>query len=114
MDNYQREIEQLLMTTAEQNASDLHIAPGRYPTLRVDGNLVQLASLPLITPERSQGLCFALMTREQQELFLKEKEIDFSFGFKDRARFRANVYLQRGYVTGAFRLISYQIRILEE
>ena len=102
------------MLAAEQGASDLHIAPGRYPTLRVDGELVQLTQRAIITPESSAGLCLALMDDEKQERFKKNKEIDFAFGFKDKVRFRTNIYLQRGYISGALRLISHKIRTLEE
>lgn len=114
MENYQREIEDLLLLAAEQGASDLHIAPGRYPTLRVDGELVQLTQRAIITPESSAGLCLALMDEEKQERFKKNKEIDFAFGFKDKVRFRTNVYVQRGYFSAALRLISHKIRTLEE
>lgn len=114
MENYQREIEDLLLLAAEQGASDLHIAPGRYPTLRVDGELVQLTQRAMITPESSAGLCLALMDDEKRERFNKNKEIDFAFGFKDRVRFRTNVYIQRGYISAALRLISHKIRTLEE
>ena len=114
MENYQREIEDLLLLAAEQGASDLHIAPGRYPTLRIDGELIQLTQRAMITPESSAGLCLALMDEEKQERFKKNKEIDFAFGFKDKVRFRTNVYVQRGYFSAALRLISHKIRTLEE
>ena len=114
MENYQREVEELLMVAAEQGASDLHIAPGRHPTLRIDGELIQLSQKPIITPESSEGLCLALMDGEKKERFKKYKEIDFAFGFKDKVRFRTNIYVQKGYVSGALRLISYKIRTLEE
>src|SRR3989344_5550843 len=51
----------LLAIAAEQGASDLHIAPGRHPTLRIDGELIQLVQRPMVTPESSSGLCLALM-----------------------------------------------------
>ncbi len=114
MDNYQREIEELMLLAAEQGASDLHIAPGRPPILRLDGELVQLTQKQVITPERSEGLCLALLDEEKKERFRKFKEIDFAFGFKDKIRFRTNVYLQRGYVAAALRLISFKIRTLAE
>ncbi|MEK9174615.1 MAG: ATPase, T2SS/T4P/T4SS family, partial [Patescibacteria group bacterium] len=114
MDNYQREIEELLLLAAEQGASDLHIAPGRPPILRIDGELVQLTQKQVITPERSEGLCLALMNAEKKERFKKYKEVDFAFGFKDKLRFRTNVYIQKGYVSAALRLISFKIKTLEE
>lgn len=114
MENYRREIEELLTVAAEQGASDLHIAPGRHPTLRIDGELVQLTQRPLVTPEISEGLCMALMDEEKKAWFKKDKEIDFAFGFKELVRFRTNVYIQKGYVSAALRLISYKIRTIEE
>ncbi len=103
-----------MAVAAEQGASDLHIAPGRHPTLRIDGELIQLVQRPLVTPESSYGLCMALMDAEKQARFQKEKEIDFAFGFKDKVRFRTNIYIQKGYVSAALRLISYNIRTLQE
>lgn len=114
MENHQRGIEELLTLAAEQGASDLHISPGRHPTLRIDGELVQLTQKPLITPEVSEGLCFALMDSEKIARFREQKEIDFAFGFKERVRFRTNIYIQKGYVSAALRLISYKIRTLDE
>lgn len=114
MDNYQREIEELLLLAAEQRASDLHIAPGRHPTLRIDGELVQITQKPMVTPEISEGLCLALMNKEQKEFFGREKEIDFAFGFKDKMRFRTNVYIQKGYLSAALRLIPNEIKTIEE
>lgn len=114
MENYQREIDELLLLAAEQGASDLHIAPGRHPTLRIDGELVQLTQRPMITPEISEGLCMALMNKDQKEFFKKEKELDFAFGFKDKMRFRTNVYEQKGYISASLRLVSHKIRTLEE
>ena len=114
MENYQREIEELLLLAAEQGASDLHIAPGRRPTLRIDGELVQLAQRPMITPEISEGLCLSLMNKDQKEFFEKEKEIDFAFGFKNKMRFRTNVYIQKGFISASLRLVSHEIRTLEE
>lgn len=99
---------------AEQGASDLHIAPARHPTLRIDGELIQLTQRPIITPETAEGLCLALMDAEKKKKFNKEKELDFAFGFKDKVRFRTNIYTQKGYYSAALRLISYKIRTLEE
>lgn len=114
MDNYQREIDELMLLAAEQGASDLHIAPGRPPVLRIDGELIQLSQKQVITPERSEGLCFALMDEEKKIRFLKFKEIDFAFSFKDKIRFRTNVYIQKGYVSAALRLIPHRIKTIDE
>lgn len=114
MENYQRSIEELMLLASEQKASDLHISTGRYPTLRIDGELVQITNEPMVTPEVAEGLCMALMNKEQKEFFLREKEIDFAFSFKDKIRFRTNIYIQKGHYAAALRLIPNKIRTLEE
>ncbi len=113
MDEIQQKLSDLLLTTARQNASDLHISVGRKPTLRIDGVLIPLQKEPAITPEVAEGLIMALLTPEQKELFLQNKEFDFSFAFEDKARFRVNVYNQRGFKAAALRLIPAEVRNIE-
>jgi len=112
--NYPEKLNELLLVTARQAASDLHIAVGRKPTLRVDSVLVPLEKEPILTKEDAEGLVGALLTPEQKEKFSKLKQLDFSFNYEDKARFRVNVYLQRGFMAAALRLIPAQIRTLEE
>ena len=112
--DYKQKLNDLLLATARQNASDLHLAAGRHPTLRLDGVLVPLQKEPLITSEISEGLVFSMLTPEQKETFLVEKEIDFSYSFEDKARFRVNIFHQRGYLAAALRLIPGQIKTVEE
>lgn len=112
--DYAKKLDELLLTTARQNASDLHLAVGRYPTLRIDGALVPLTKELVLNPESVDGLVLALLTPEQKEKFLKEKEIDFTYAFEDKARFRANVYYQRGFTAAALRFIPAQIKTIEE
>jgi twitching motility protein PilT len=114
MSDYKSKLQELLLLCARQNASDLHIAVGRYPTLRIDGALVPLASERILTPQDSQGLVMELLTPEQQQALSAEKEIDFSYSFEDKARFRVNVYFQRGFYAAALRLIPAQVRGLED
>ena len=90
--DYQQKLNDLLLLTARQNASDLHIAVGRRPTLRIDGALIPLQKEPILTPEITDGLVLALLTPEQQEEFRKNREIDFSYSLEDKARFRVNVF----------------------
>lgn len=104
----------LLTTTAKQNASDLHIGVGRRPTIRVDGVLVPLQKEPMVTPELAEALVMELMTPEQRASFPKEKQLDFAYNFEDKARFRVNVYSQRGYFAASLRLIPNRIRSIEE
>jgi len=112
--DYKQKLNELLLTTARQNASDLHLAVGRYPILRIDGVLIPLQKESLLTPEMTENLIFNLLAPEQKEKFLKEKEIDLSYSFEDKARFRINVFYQRGYMAAALRLIPAQIKTLEE
>ncbi len=112
--DYKQKLNDLLLTTARQNASDLHLAVGRHPTLRIDGILIPLQKEGILTPEIGENLVLNLLTPEQKDKFLKEKEIDFSYSFEDKARFRVNVFYQRGYLAAALRLIPAQIKSIEE
>ncbi|KKS25047.1 MAG: hypothetical protein UU85_C0008G0001, partial [Candidatus Wolfebacteria bacterium GW2011_GWA2_42_10] len=112
--DYKQKLNDLLLTTAQQNASDLHLAVGRRPTLRIDGALVPLQKEAILTPEAAKELVFALLTPEQKENFLREREVDFAYAFEDKARFRINVFYQRGYEAAALRYIPSQIKTIEE
>ncbi|MEK7626563.1 MAG: type IV pilus twitching motility protein PilT [Patescibacteria group bacterium] len=114
MTDYKQKLNELLLTTAKQNASDLHLAVGRRPTIRVDSVLIPLAQEPILTKEEAEGLVFALLTENQKKTFLENKQVDFSFNYEDKARFRVNVYFQRGFAAAALRLIPAQIKTIEE
>ncbi len=105
---------ELLVATARQNASDLHMAVGRRPTLRVDGILVPIESEPPLTPESIEELISCLLTPEQKKTFIEKRQLDFAYSFEDKARFRVNVYFQRSYMAAALRLIPARIRTIEE
>ncbi len=112
--NFQDKLSELLVTTAKQNASDLHIAVGRRPSLRVDGVLVSLQKEPIVTPDIAEGLVMAMLNNNQKERFQKEGQIDFAYSLEDKARFRVNTYMQRGFHSAALRLIPARIRTIEE
>ncbi len=114
MTEYTKKLNELLELTAIQDASDLHIAVGQRPTVRMDGQLVPLQKETLVTPDMAKGLVLALLTDEQQKIFLEEKELDFAYAFEDKARFRANVFFQRGFMAAALRLIPAKIRTIDE
>ena len=97
----------------EKGASDLHITTGTPPQLRIDGSLVPLKIEPL-TPVDTKQLCYSILTEDQKIRFEKNNEIDLSFGIKNLSRFRANVFIQRGAVAGAFRSIPFKILSFEE
>jgi twitching motility protein PilT len=115
MEDYKQKLSELLTETARQNASDLHLAVGRKPTLRIDGVLVALEKEPIMTPESAQGIIFELLTVPgQKEKLMADRQIDLAYSFEDKARFRVNVYYQRGYLAAALRLIPSRIRTVEE
>jgi len=101
-------IADLLKTTVDQGASDLHIAVGTAPQIRMRGTLVPL-SFPLLTPSDTQGLCYSVITDLQKKKFEETHELDFSFSQKGISRFRGNLYYDRGSVAGAFRVIPHNI-----
>ncbi len=101
-------LHQLLKTMIERGASDLHITAGTPPQVRIDGVLVPL-DVPVLTPPETKMLCYSVLTDAQKHRFEEENELDLSFGVKDLSRFRANVFVQRGAVAGAFRTIPFKI-----
>ena len=112
--DFEKEIEDLVTTVIREGASDLHISVGRHPTLRVQGALVPLSKKPVLTPDVVQGLVFAMMDKGQQETYVEERELDFSFDHKGRARFRVNTFFSKGFMGCAMRLVPVQIRTVEE
>lgn len=105
-------LHQLLKAAVKQNASDLHIVAGSPPVLRVDGRIVRIKA-PELTGEMTQNLCYSILTDSQKGKFEATKELDFSFGVKATARFRANLFYQRGAVSGVFRRIPVDIPDLD-
>jgi len=112
--DYQNKLAELMILAAQQGASDLHLSVGKHPTVRIDGNLVPVSNEPILTPEMTAGLIGSLLTTDQQEKLITEKEIDFAFSYEDKIRFRINVYFQRGYLSAALRLIPVNIRTVED
>jgi len=114
MANYTSQLRDLLVLTIQQQASDLHISVGHLPTLRITGRLVPLVKMKKILPEDAQGLAFELMHEDQRQRFLQQKEIDFSYNFEDKDRFRVNIFFQKGNISSALRLIPAKIQSIEE
>src|SRR5207237_9723799 len=83
------------------------------PLLRVDGAVLPLG-LPPLTSIETKALCYSVLTEEQKIVFEKHNELDFSFGVKNLSRFRANIFMQRGAVSGAFRSIPFKILSFDE
>lgn len=112
--NAKEELEDLLEIALKQTASDLHLSVGRRPTLRIDGELIPIAQKSILTSEKVQELVFSLLLPEQKERFLKDKEIDLSYSYRDKARFRVNIFYQKGFLAAALRYIPFKIRTVEE
>src|SRR5687767_9459546 len=106
-------LHQLLRAMIEKGASDMHITTGAPPLLRIDGAIVPL-KLDALSPVETKQLCYSVLTEDQKISFEKTKELDLSFGVKSLSRFRANVFMQRGAVSGAFRTIPFKILSFDE
>jgi twitching motility protein PilT len=104
---------QLLKAMIEKGASDLHVTTGTAPQLRIDGKLHPLRMPPLSPPETKQ-LCYSVLTDAQKHQFEETNELDLSFSVQKLSRFRGNVFVQRGNVSGAFRAIPFKIKTFEE
>ncbi|HUG44509.1 MAG TPA: type IV pilus twitching motility protein PilT [Acidobacteriota bacterium] len=101
-------LSELLTRMVDLGGSDLHLTPGSPPRVRVHGSLTPL-SLPELSAEMTKKLAYSVMTDQQKFRFEEALEVDFSFGIKEIARFRANVFTQRGSVSAVFRLIPFEI-----
>lgn len=97
----------------EKDATDLHISTGTPPRIRIDGTLSPMNEPPL-TPADTKALCYSILTDAQKHKFEENNELDLSFGVKGLSRFRGNIFVQRGAVSGAFRMIPYKIRTFSE
>jgi twitching motility protein PilT len=104
---------QLLKEVVEKKASDLHLAPGSPPRIRIYGSLVPLPEYGVLTPADTKRLIYSVLTDIQKKRLEEELELDFSFGIKNLARFRGNAYFQRQSLAGAFRLIPFEIPAFE-
>jgi len=104
----------LLQLLVERGGSDLHITSGTPPQIRVAGKLVQLTQFEPLTPQDTQRLAYSVLNEGQKQKFEEENELDLSFGIQGLARFRCNVYRQRGAVGAAIRVIPYKIRSFDE
>jgi twitching motility protein PilT len=106
-------LNQLLKTMVEQGGSDLHITTNSPPQVRVDGHLRPL-NLPPMTPSETKQLAYSILTDNQKHRLEENLEIDLSFGIKGLARFRANIFHQRGAIAAVFRQIPYEIKGFRE
>jgi twitching motility protein PilT len=106
-------IQSFLEYVVQRGATDLHVCSESPPLMRIDGQLTPLP-VPPLTANEAKNLCYSLLTESQRHRFEEESELDFSFGIRGLSRFRGNLFLQKGAVGGAFRLIPYEVRGLAE
>ena len=114
MKDYPKELADLVLMVGKEGASDLHITVGRQPTLRISGELIKLQKKGILTPEDTRGLIYSMLSEEQQRRLEENQELDFSYTYEDKVRFRVNAFYQRGFLGAALRLIPVNIRTLEE
>lgn len=107
-------ISYLLKTVIERGASDLHIAVGDPPLLRIDGDLFPISDTPPLNPSQSKELAYSLLTEQQIKTFEAEKELDVGLEIKGLSRFRINLYLDKGSVACAIRPVPFRIPSFEE
>jgi twitching motility protein PilT len=106
-------LQDLLRVMIEQGGSDLHLAAGSPPRIRIHGKLTTMGAEPLSGVDTKQ-ICYTVLTDTQKHKFEEENELDFSFGIKGLSRFRGNLFVQRGTVAGVFRGIPFKIRTFQE
>src|SRR4029453_10888674 len=104
----------LLTIMIERGASDLHITTGTPPQIRLHGKLTPLTQFERLTPRDTQRLAYIVLNEGQKQKFEEDNELDLSFGIQGLARFRCNVYRQRGAVASAIRVIPIKIRTFDE
>ena len=104
----------LLEEMIERDASDLHLVAGERPKMRVDGDIVNSSSEEVMTPKDTLSLAYSVLTENQKKRFETENELDFSFGIQNLARFRGNVFKQRGCVSVVIRQIPFSVKTFQE
>src|SRR3954453_13819501 len=95
-------IDDLLALMAEHDASDLHLAAGSAPTVRINGNLERLRDYATLSPEETRQLVYRILSTEQQKQLETKRQLDFGYSVPGLARFRVNTYFQRDAIGAAF------------
>jgi len=104
----------LLEEMIQKGASDLHITAAEKPKLRVDGDIVDSSAPEILTPKDTLQLAYSVLTENQKKRFETDDELDFSFGIQNLARFRGNVFKQRGCVAMVIRMIPFNVRTFQD
>src|ERR1700722_20124330 len=104
----------LLVEVVSRRASDLHLAAGAPPTVRVRGRLVQLDGYPLLTDTDTREIVYSILSGDQRQRLETNWQLDFAYSIPGHARFRVNAYYQRGAIGAAFRLIPFGLTSIDE
>jgi twitching motility protein PilT len=104
----------LLEEMIEREASDLHITAGERAKLRVDGDIVNANPTDILSPKDTLSLAYSVLTENQKKKFENDNELDFSFGIQNLARFRGNVFKQRGCVAMVIRMIPFSVLTFQQ
>src|SRR2546423_8677981 len=104
----------LLEEMVSRNASDLHIVAGERPKLRVDGDITNASVDYQMSPKDTLQVAYSVLPEQQKKRFEHEDELDFSFGIQNLARFRGNVFKQRGCVSMVVRQIPFAIKTFDQ
>ncbi len=107
------DISEILKVVIEQEASDLHLAVGVPPVVRIDGHLVKL-DYPVLKANEARELIYSILSQDQRQKLETDWEVDFSYALYGMARFRVNAYFQRGTLSAAFRLIPAAIKTIDD
>ncbi|MES2416467.1 MAG: PilT/PilU family type 4a pilus ATPase [Patescibacteria group bacterium] len=111
--DYQKTLEELILTVIRESGSDLHLGVGRRPAVRVMSELTFLLKYPELSRDDMMGLLSLIVDKEKLKKFMEKQEMDFSYDFRGEARFRCNAFFQKGSISLAMRLIP-QVKTLEE
>jgi len=104
----------MLEEMLSRDASDLHLSAGERPKLRIDGEITNASVDHVLSPKDTLTLAYSVLTETQKKRFEQEDELDFSFGIQNLARFRGNVFKQRGCVSMVVRMIPFNVKTFEE
>lgn len=107
-------IHDILNFLVDREGSDIHIKVGFPPTLRIGGELQPVEGAPALNQEQAENLIFPIMTQEQKDYIKVNKELDFGYQFKDKGRFRVNVFRAKGTIAAAMRLIPVDIKAIDD
>ncbi len=108
------QVNKILNMAAERRATDIHLTPGNYPVLRIDGKLVTLTSEAVLTPDFLLGMAESFLSADDQKRLAQEREVVSVYNWANRARFRAKVFYQKGFLAISLRLIPQIIPTIKD